>query len=51
MTSSKHLTTQLKPVFFEGNWTNENLKDQLQDVSWEEINKKVKDLNTILALT
>ncbi|MFT4611414.1 MAG: hypothetical protein ACJA1H_000923 [Glaciecola sp.] len=51
MSISKHLATHLRAIFFGGNWTSVNLKDQLQDVSWEEVNKKVNDLNTILALT
>lgn len=51
MSISKDLTTHLRAVFFESNWTSVYLKDQLQDISWVEINKKVNDLNTILALT
>jgi hypothetical protein len=51
MSISKGLTTHLRAIFFEGNWTSVCLKEQLQDISWVEINKKVNDLNTILALT
>ena len=48
---SKQLATHLRGVFFGGNWTSVNLKDQLATISWEEANSKIKDLNTILALT
>ena len=51
MSISKDLTTHLRAIFFEANWTSVCLKEQLQDISCVEINKKVNDLNTILALT
>lgn len=51
MIVSKHLATHLRGVFFGGNWTSVNFKKQLADVSFEEANIKLKDLNTILGLT
>ncbi|WP_040280777.1 hypothetical protein [Psychroserpens damuponensis] len=51
MDISKHLATHLRGVFFGGNWTSVNLKDQLTTTSWEDANFKVKNANTILALT
>ena len=36
----------------DGKWiTNLNYKEGLEDVSWEEANQKVENLNTLLALT
>ncbi|MEM5567052.1 DUF1572 domain-containing protein [Psychroserpens sp. AS72] len=51
MKTAQHLATHLRGVFFGGNWTSVNLKDQLATITWEEANYKIKDLNTILALT
>jgi len=51
MSISKHLATHLRDVFFGGNWTSINLKDQLVAITWEDANKEINSLNTILALT
>ncbi|WP_047544977.1 hypothetical protein [Psychroserpens sp. Hel_I_66] len=51
MIVSQFLATHVRRVFFGGNWTSVNFKKQLEDISFEEANIKLKDLNTILALT
>lgn len=38
-------------VFFGGNWTASNLKDQLANVTWQQATTQVQDLNTIVTLT
>lgn len=45
------LANNLRQVYFGGNWTASNLKDQLEGVTLEIATKKVNELNTILALT
>jgi len=45
------LAKHIREIYFGVNWTWSNLKDQLSDVTWEEANRKVYSLNTILALT
>jgi len=48
-------TTQIakhfREIHFGGNWTTSNIKDQLSDVTWQEANIKIQNLNTIAALT
>ena len=44
------IANNIREVHYSGNWTAENLKDQLADISWEQATTKVKDLNTIAAL-
>ena len=51
MSVSIHLAKHFRAVHFGGNWTSINLKDLLFDVTWQEATTKVKNLNTILALT
>lgn len=51
MALSKQIAKHFRDVFFGGNWTVSCFKEQLKDVSWQQATTKVKDLNTILALT
>ncbi|PHN03625.1 DinB family protein [Flavilitoribacter nigricans] len=51
MNLSEKLAKHVRGVHFGGNWSDSNLKDQLSDVSWQQANQKIGDLNTILALT
>ena len=51
MNICKQLSLHLHQVFFGGNWTWSNLKDQLEGVTWQQATAKTNDLNTILALT
>lgn len=48
---SKQLARHFREVYFGGNWTFSNLKDQLADVTWQQANGKVNNLNSIAALT
>ncbi|NNK88584.1 MAG: DUF1572 domain-containing protein, partial [Flavobacteriaceae bacterium] len=50
MTISKQLAKNFREVHFGGNWTEANLKSLLADVTWEEANKQVYQLNSIAAL-
>jgi hypothetical protein len=50
MSISKQISKHFRGVFFGGNWTASNLKDQLTDVTWRQATTKVKGLNTILTL-
>jgi hypothetical protein len=49
-----NLTTQiakhLRGVYFGGNWTSSNLKDNLADVTWQQATTKVYTFNTIATL-
>jgi uncharacterized damage-inducible protein DinB len=50
MNLPEYLSKHFREVFFGGNWTWSNLKDTLEDVSWEQANARVYNLNTIAAL-
>ncbi|HRG67809.1 MAG: DUF1572 domain-containing protein [Saprospiraceae bacterium] len=51
MNISKQIAKHFREVYFGGNWTCVNLKDQLQDVNWQEAVTQVYSLNTIATLT
>ncbi len=51
MALSKQIAKQFKDIFFGGNWTVSNLKEQLSDVSWQQANAKFDSLNSVVALT
>jgi len=51
MKTTKHLASHFRGVFFGGNWTDSNLKNQLAEVSLKDATTKIQDCNTILALT
>lgn len=51
MSLSTTLAQHLRAVFFGGNWTSSNLKDQLATITFEDATTKVPECNTILALT
>lgn len=51
MTSSSQLAKHLREVYFGGNWTWSNLRDQLKDVTLEQATTKVHSFNTIAVLT
>lgn len=50
MNTSKHIAKHFKEVYFGGNWTCSNLKDQLKDISWKEATLKTNGLNSIVTL-
>lgn len=49
--TAQHLAKHCKEVFFGGNWTAVNLKDSLDDVSWEEATAQLEGYNSIATLT
>lgn len=51
MNYSNLIANHLNQVYFGGNWTASNLMAVLDDVSLDKASTKVKDLNTILALS
>jgi hypothetical protein len=50
MTTSTQLAKHLRDVFFGGNWTVSNVKEQLADVTWLQAITPVASLNTIATL-
>jgi hypothetical protein len=44
------LAKHFRDVHFGGNWTTSCLRDQLQDVSWQQAVKKIDGFNSILSL-
>lgn len=50
MNTVSHIAKHLRQVYFGGNWTASNLKDQLKDVTWQQATTHVYDLNTIAVL-
>lgn len=47
---SGQIAKQIRNVYADSNWTAVNLKEQLADVTWEQANREVYGLNTILKL-
>ncbi len=45
-----HLAKHLRDVYFGGNWSTSNLKDQLASVTWQQATTQIHDLNTIATL-
>ena len=50
MAITAQIAKHLREVYFGGNWTSSNFKQQLADVTWEQATTKIYDLNTILTL-
>lgn len=50
MSVSKLIAKHFRDVFFGGNWTSSNLKDNLTDVTWQQATTKVYSFNTIATL-
>ncbi|HLP49557.1 MAG TPA: DinB family protein [Chitinophagales bacterium] len=44
------IARQLHEVYFGGNWTTTNLRDSVQDVTWQQAMAQVNGLNTIATL-
>jgi hypothetical protein len=51
MNVTGQIAKHLRDVYFGGNWTSSNLKDQLAGISWQQATAQVHSLNTIAALT
>jgi hypothetical protein len=47
----KQLAKHFRDVYFGGNWTTVNVKDTLAGINWQMATSKVRNLNTISALT
>ena len=50
MDVSAQIATQLRAVYFGGNWTSVNLKETLMDVTWQQATTQVYSFNTIATL-
>lgn len=50
MSVTAQIAKQLRGVYFGGNWTASNLKENLADVSWQQATTKVYSFNTIATL-
>jgi hypothetical protein len=50
MSLSSQIAKHFREVHFGGNWTVSNLKDNLNDVRWQEATAKINSLNTIATL-
>ncbi|MGI8582316.1 MAG: DUF1572 domain-containing protein [Chitinophagaceae bacterium] len=50
MNLTGQIAKHLREVWFGGNWTSSNLKDNLADVTWQEATTQVYSLNTLAAL-
>lgn len=51
MSIAAQTAKHFREVYYGGNWTWSNLKDQLTGVTWEQATTKVHSFNTIAALT
>ena len=50
MDLTSQIAKHLREVYFGGNWTSSNLKDNLADVNWQQATTQVYSFNTIAAL-
>ena len=50
MKTSSHIAKHFKEVYFGGNWTCSNLKDNTSDLTWQQATTEVYSLNTIATL-
>jgi hypothetical protein len=50
MTTTTQIAKHLREVYFGGNWTGSNFKDNLADVTWQDASTEVYSLNTIATL-
>ncbi len=50
MKISNEVAKHFREVYFGGNWTASNLKDQLADVTWQQATQQVNELHTIAEL-
>lgn len=50
MSLSAHIAKHIRDVHFGGNWTFVNLRDTLNDISWQQATNKTEGFNTIAAL-
>ncbi len=50
MNTTTQIAKHTRDIHFGGNWTSVNLKDTLSDITWEQANATVHDLNSIAQL-
>ncbi len=50
MNMTGQIAEHLREVYFGGNWTSVNIKDNLVDISWQQATTQVYSFNTIAAL-
>lgn len=50
MNQSSLIAKHFKELYFGGNWTEVNLKESLEGISWQQATTKISDFNTIAVL-
>ncbi len=50
MNLSQQISKHFKEIYFGGNWTGSNIKDNLVNVNWQQATTKLYELNTIASL-
>lgn len=50
MNIPKQIAKHFRDIYFGGNWTVSNLKENVSDVTWQQATTKVQDFNTIATL-
>lgn len=50
-TISQQISKHFRDLYFGGNWTDSNIKDQLKDLNWKDATTQLYNLNTIVTLT
>ena len=50
MNTCRHIAKHLREVYFGGNWTDSNLKDNLAGITWQQATTPVHTFNTIAVL-
>ena len=50
MNQSSLIAKHFKELYFGGNWTEVNLKESLEGISWQQATTKINDFNTIAVL-
>lgn len=50
MDTSKEIAKHLREVYFGGNWTDVNLKETLDGITWQQAVKSINNLNSIATL-
>ena len=50
MSLTKQIAKHVREVYFGGNWTTSNFKDNLKDITWQQATTKVYSFNTIATL-
>ncbi len=50
MKTVAHLAKHFREIYFGGNWTWSNMKDNISDVTWQQATTQVQDFNTIAKL-